>query len=128
MLNIAQMPCAGPPGAVLYRGRLGQAGGSVMREAIRAGRRSGDQPRVGLTPPTVPLFPISSPAWASLEFSQNIGSMQKGAQNDSNLDLLTPKDLIDLALSAFGMEYRSHAFRLLSEAVSKLSKNQNGIL
>ena len=53
--------------------------------------------------------------------------LQKGAQNDSNLDLLTPKDLIDLALSAFGMEYRSHAFRLLLEAVLKLSKNRNGI-
>ena len=75
------------------------------------------------------LFNIDNTTLLSTkEHSNEKDKLQKGAQNDSNLDLLTPKDLIDLALSAFGMEYRSHAFRLLSEAVSKLSKNQNGIL
>ena len=74
------------------------------------------------------LFNIDNTTLLSTKESNNENDkLQKGAQNDSNLDLLTPKDLIDLALSAFGMEYRSHAFRLLSEAVLKLSKNQNGI-
>ena len=74
------------------------------------------------------LFNIDNTTLLSTKDPNNENDkLQKGVQNDSNLDLLTPKDLIDLALSAFGMEYRSHAFRLLSEAVLKLSKNQIGI-
>ena len=74
------------------------------------------------------LFNIDNPTLLSTkEPSNEKDKIEKGVQNESKLDLLTPKDLIDLALSAFGMEYRSDAFRFLSEAVLKLSKNINVI-